>query len=1020
MRIITAALVCFSLAGSMLLAPLYADDSWRPGVSALNQVDEIDGDLRWGGHQGLTISGRDGRYLLLSTAVGTIRVPERVLSEADGALPQTLLALIEVAQGSDLPTLSLEHHPLTGWRLSGHEVLITRSGVFTAKPTQHDERAGDIEAVSAAAKQLMQALPGSGVGTHARAALVHLLEKLDQPDSNPVSDEINPAYARKVVADGFLVLSLPMLEAEASALTAAVAAAIRLQPQARWLDATERGITHYSDAWGVGSQVYRGEKSVRYAAPAALPMYHWPLQREGGFPQARVIVDLPTDADPVNNSLGFDAIHSASLYHNDTLLASWTAADGLISDMSVWRSVVAERDRRLDENIVKGYMPPHIVIRDGRGHIHWLITAHGKLRPAQDGSREEALRFMDDAAKMLPNAAHLDLISQYLFKYVYDSPDPTMPLLLGNREVKSDIHQTAFETLSTTVGGVCRGDCDDLAELAEHIVDRQGKLGHVISLPGHAALAWAEQEDDLWHVFVLQTGPTLQFTAPRLQDALRATYRSFDASDTFDPNGIGLLLRFSGENTRSAWRLSWRIFAEPEYAATMIDVQKDWHYQTYLQGINKMLELIAAGDEDTANFREMAGLYAFTAQHDKAVEYHRMAMERTDEAESVLLMAVELLYHLNDAERHEEIAEVALDILDRKLPPLREELGQSIIQVGLQLAGGLGRYGHPELAARALRDTIGTGLGQPVQNLARWSQQSFNAEAWMHSPQLRMLDRILGWHSNVLTRIIAANSDGSVLAAVPELSHFLQVDEIYRRYIAFNGSDGGDLSSAYALQGRHLEARWGREELLTRLSQVSLPEERIDHRQRQLPPEELVARDLQWIKASVPFWGNLVMESLEDIRNKALSAEQAGLILPQLEAAYAAAESLGMSGPRIDYQLHFARLVIALLTEDRDGLARLLEHVRDQNDKRLTDNTAQYMGDVAYALSNEWFTTAVEMWRDIVDHKPKYLWIAWRAAIGHAPEKALIAARISAERFADDEAFVAEYEFMRQLLTPNL
>ena len=200
--------------------------------------------------------------------------------------------------------------------------------------------------------------------------------------------------------------------------------------------------------------------------------------------------------------------------------------------------------RRLDDDIVKNYLPPHIIVRDSSKAIHYIITPHGKLRPAADGSREEAQRFMVDASKTLPDAAHLDLISQYIFKYIYDSPDPTMPTLLGSRDINSDIHQTAFQTLSTTVGGICRGDCDDLSELGELIVEKQDKIGHVVSLPGHAALAWAENYDDQWHVFVLQTGPTLQFSAPRLQDALRATYQSFDASEAFDPNGVGILLRF--------------------------------------------------------------------------------------------------------------------------------------------------------------------------------------------------------------------------------------------------------------------------------------------------------------------------------------------------------------------------------------------------------------------------------------------------------------------------------------------
>ena len=41
-------------------------------------------------------------------------------------------------------------------------------------------------------------------------------------------------------------------------------------------------------------------------------------------------------------------------------------------------------------------------------------------------------------------------------------------------------------------------------------------------------------------------------------------------------------------------------FPEPDYAATMIDVQRDWHYQTYQRAIHKMLKMIEDGDTDNA------------------------------------------------------------------------------------------------------------------------------------------------------------------------------------------------------------------------------------------------------------------------------------------------------------------------------------------------------------------------------------------------------------------------------------
>ena len=117
--------------------------------------------------------------------------------------------------------------------------------------------------------------------------------------------------------------------------------------------------------------------------------------------------------------------------------------------------------------------------------MHGIVVADGILRPPSEPSTAEAERFLDDAARMLPDAGSLDLIGQYMVKYVYDSPDPTRPLLIGNRDDSSDIHQTAHQTLATVANGVCRGDCDDLSEIYQDIAARQGKLGYVISLPGH-------------------------------------------------------------------------------------------------------------------------------------------------------------------------------------------------------------------------------------------------------------------------------------------------------------------------------------------------------------------------------------------------------------------------------------------------------------------------------------------------------------------------------------------------------
>ncbi len=90
--------------------------------------------------------------------------------------------------------------------------------------------------------------------------------------------------------------------------------------------------------------------------------------------------------------------------------------------------------------------------------------------------------------------------------------------------------------------------------------------------------------------------------------------------------------------------------------------------------------------------------------------------------------------------------------------------------------------------------------------------------------------------------------------------------------------------------------------------------------------------------------------------------------------------------------------------------------MKDKNDKRLRDDTAQWLGDCVRALGVEWYAKVLACWKDELDYKPKYFWIAWRAALNGAPKHALMVAKLAAERFADDKDFAEEYAFMRTLL----
>lgn len=967
---------------------------------------------------------------LVATGAGTIRIDRSLLAAGDGEAIAILARLVEHAIAAGLEPATAEEpflfqeSILTGLRLRRVDELVIEAGVLRRVPVESDRQA-DIEAVQQAVERLIGSLDRSGLDRLSQRAVTALLERVDDRDTlDDPMDEASPSFARRVIRHGWLERVLAGVPA-ARRLAEAVDAAERFRPDLSFTGEGGLRLDHVVDAFGKDAWILRTDELVRLATAPPMPMYHWPtLNPDNHGPtlrEAMVVVDLPPGADPLAApEEALPRAHAVRLHHGDEVLCAWSAAGGFTADEAAWREVVpavgdpADPNVNLDDQIVSGYMPPHIVLVDPAGDIHRIFTAHGPLTPPRDATREEAERFLREAAEVLPDAAHLDLIGQYLVKYVYDSPDSRRPLLIGTGAVNGDIHQTAFETLATATGGVCRGDCDDLSELYQNILDLQGRTAHVISLPGHAAVAWAEEHDDGWHVFVMQTGPTLEFVDPVLQEALAQAYKRFDASDMFDPNGLGLLLRFSGENTRSAWRLSYRIFSEPDYAETMIDVQRDWHFQTYLQGIKKMERLIAEGDEDTANFRELAGLFSFTGQHAKAAEYLRLAIERTPEPESRLFLSSELAHHLLEAGEHDEAQLVVEEILTVQLPPLREALGDATVQVGLQLAGFL-QSDAPDLAVVVLDEVSMDAIGRWTKTLDAWIANDFDQAIWDNSQQVRQWRRLLSWFAG--SAIGAMDELGpDAFATDPKLRELGRTVQTWLDGIAFRDvEDDSDVLRRYAIAGSFYAAVLGDEQLVERIAASRLPERAsIDHTDR-VGGVAQVALDLPWIRASVPFWTGRLQQLVRD-HEAAIDPARAERLGVLLEEAIAASDEFDLSSAYMNKEGHVGRVIVALLTEDEAALRALMRHVAEKDDKRLRDDTAEWIGNTAPHLSPEWWNRVLQVWVDETDYKPKYYWIAWRAALSEAPRHALRAAELAAERFADDPAFVEEHRFMRELL----
>lgn len=1013
----------------------------RARLPASPQVVDRDGQLWWQGAdpaQAVPFTGVDGRQQPLVEAAGlTIAVQRRLIADSRTDALAALLRLAPLAKEAGLEGLRLGEGPLTGVHLRNDTAVVVPDAVLRLEPAAGGERDGEVAELKAASEALVARLPGTDMPEPARRALGALLAKLTATTHDGKIDDATPEFCRRVIRSGLLRSFFPDLP-EDDRVEAAVQRAETMLPIRRWTGAGGE-LTELRDAFGRTGWAMRTPLRSAWLTTHPRPIYF----DFRGMPELTTVVELAPGADP--RADGAEPV-AARLWRQAggdwQPVVEWSAAAGL-AGMARWAEAVP---RRTGSQAVQDWLPPHILVTSLHGDVLALATAHGTLRPPRDGSAGEGERFLAEAARLLPDAAHLDLIGQHLLRYVYDSPDPRRPNLIGNRQDKGDIHQTALQTLALTAGGMLRGDCDDLAELYETIAERQGRTAHVIGVPGHAACAWAERRGDAWHVLVLQTGPAMEFADadPKagLQNALMQAYQHFDDSEQVDPNGLGLLLRFTDENQRGSWRLGYRIFSDPEYARIMIDVQKDWHYSTYQRGIDKMRRLIASSEQeanDTANHRELSGLYSFTGQYALACESHRKAIDLVaDDARSSLFMLVEQVGHLFDAGRAGEARETALDLLSVRIPALEAKLGPALMQVSVQLAGTLASHDARDLALRALRpglaqfdarlaDLLGRRQGQgrnivagqqPVAGLnalGDWLEgPEYDANLWDNHPALQQYRRL----AQMLSGTAIACLEGvkqEELAKEPELQVAARFAQVWLDRIAFHDiDDAGEALYRYASAGHAYATLLGEERFQALLEAAPRPGADTPPRRRVGGIAQVVL-DAGWIRRSPPYWSGRLLDMFSRDKDAFDRAAALRLAAAAIEAAEAV-KGTPLDHPRIALQTHLVRLVQALLEQDEAALRALLRTAKDSGDKDWVDDTAQWLGTAARWLDPAWYGTVLRAWHEEIDYKPKYFWIAWRAALNKAPQHALMAAEAAARIYPNDQAFADELRLMRQVL----
>ena len=930
----------------------------------------------------------DGRQLVVARAL---------VAQDDGEAAAALPGLVSraTAAGLDPARLRLERGLLTGIHLQGDEALVLSDGVLRREALPAPDLAAEQQALHAAATVLTEALGATRLTPLGQGAVRRLLTTLGEASVS--GEDFTPGFVRRLLNSGWLGDDLGGLPAWAT-LRTVLAQAMALQPLHRWR-ADQATLTEYVDAFAQRVFV------LTTPAGSARLQNHAPSSYDAPAPRM-VVQRFAAGVDPLSSTMP----SSAEVWWGRQRLAQWDAQAGFRADAAAWRTALADSGPGVGSDTVVDWRPPHLVVSDAQGAVLALCTAHGVLRPAQSGSGEERERFLADAARLSPDAQHLDLIGQYLFSYVNDSPDPRRPGLIGVKGLTGDIHQTVEQTVATVCAGVMRGDCDDLSEVYHDLLTRQGRLPQVVSLPRHAACAWSLHEGDRWTTQVLHTGQPLAFHGETLEESLALAFGHFDQHNSDHGTMVRILLRFAGENTRSHWHLGSRIMRDADYARTMIAVQGDWYFHTHANGIATMHRLIAAGDDTSANWSELAGLYHRTGQWQAAIAAQRACLEHLSDPIPALDARLTLISLLTRAGQHAEAEHQALGVLEA-LPGIFTDQQSGLRQQAVRrLYALLPDEQHRTLTRRLLQDELLPALELRRQELTRWAGSHFDRRTWLEQAQ----DDRYGAALLIGAAQAGLERGAAPLEADPDLQRLLAFADHWLTGLAFLDTGERDgVMAAYATAGQQAGALLGAETLDALLERTVPPPAWTPLHQRRSSGLPQLIHDLPWIRISVPYWS----QRLGALLGKRELDEIATLqVIARLRAAAQACDRLEIQTTGLERTLLWAHLIEALVRRDRDALRVALQACAERHDRSTDELVTSAIVTMAGHLPPAWFHQVLATWDEHAASKSGYFTIAWGCALAGSVAQALEAGALAARRFADDPAFPAEFTYLQQVL----
>jgi hypothetical protein len=165
---------------------------------------------------------------------------------------------------------------------------------------------------------------------------------------------------------------------------------------------------------------------------------------------------------------------------------------------------------------------------------------------------------------------------------------------------------------------------------------------------------------------------------------------------------------------------------------------------------------------------------------------------------------------------------------------------------------------------------------------------------------------------------------------------------------------------------------------------------------------------------SVPFWTGKLMELFEKERTT-LDKEEVAKLTKHIRTAFEACSKMGLDHQLFDRNLHLSLFISAMISQDDKLLRERLQWVKEKDDKRLRDDTAQWLGDAARFVPLDAYKNVLKAWKDELNYKPKWFWIAWRAALNGAPQHALLVGEMAKNEYKDDLSFTEEYDYMKKL-----